>query len=117
MTESRRTLRRNAGRAKSARPESATAGAPGVAPPVSGHLWAIPILLCPQAALFVAFAGDLMDLPAYLASHLGLCAATAAVGARWAAASPAPNRGAPNRGDRIALVLQLVVWTTLAGPF
>jgi hypothetical protein len=75
-------------------------------------LWAIPILLCLQTALFVAFAGDRMDLPAYLASHLGLCAATAAVGTRWAAASPAPNRG-----DRIALVLQLVVWTTLAGPF
>jgi hypothetical protein len=74
--------------------------------------WLIPVLLCLESALFVAFAEDRLDLPAYLGWHLGLCAATASIGFLWATASSPPGLG-----DRTLTVPQLAIWTTLAGPF
>jgi hypothetical protein len=91
---------------------SSTEVASAGASPVRGWLWLILLLFFLECALFIAFAADGMGPPAYLQCHLGLCAATAALGGWWAAASAASDRA-----DRIAMVVQLVAWTALAGPF
>jgi hypothetical protein len=88
------------------------AAASKVAWPASGQLWLVLMLLCPQSALFIAFAWDWVDLSAYLEFHLGLCGAAVAFGSWRAVASSAPD---PD--ERIAFVLQVGAWTTLAGPF
>jgi hypothetical protein len=108
MTQSSRFLSRSAGRA-----EAVDAGqAPGRASGRYGPPCLVLLLLCAQAALFLAFTLGRLELPSYLACHLGLCAVAAIVGGRWAMA-----QSAPNPSDRIAMVAQLVGWTTLAGPF
>jgi hypothetical protein len=112
MTESSRFLRQNAGRAEAVDAGPAPAGEPDRAPPAFGPPCLVPILLCAQAALFLAFTLGRLELPAYLACHLGLCAVAAIVGGRWAMAPSAPNPS-----DRIAMVAQVVGWTALAGPF
>jgi hypothetical protein len=76
------------------------------------RLWLVLVLFGLQAELFFGFSADRISLATYLALHLALCATTAVIGSWWAASSSAPNRA-----DSIVLVLQLVAWTTLAGPF
>lgn len=66
-----------------------------------------------QSTLFLAFASSRLDAPWYLSCHLGLCAITAALGARWAGASIADG----DADTRFALVVQLVGWMALGGPF
>jgi hypothetical protein len=82
------------------------------APTTAGRLWLVVVLLCLQAELFIGFATGRLDLVLYLECHLGLCAATTVLGCWWAASSSAPDPA-----DRIVMVLQLVAWTALAGPF
>jgi hypothetical protein len=52
-------------------------------------------------------------MPEYLSYDLGLCAVTATIGILWVRASAA----AEDANDETSMVLQLVAWTTLAGPF
>lgn len=74
--------------------------------PRSSGLWSLVLgLLCLQSGLFVAFVAGRIETPWYLGLHLGLCVATAACGRWWIGTSAA------------AVILQLVVWTALAGPF
>jgi hypothetical protein len=98
--------------AESTLPLSSTADASEGAASAAGRLWLVMVLLCLQAELFIGFATDRLDLARYLELHLGLCAVTAVVGGWWAASSSATDPA-----DRIVMVLQLVAWTTLAGPF
>ena len=74
--------------------------------------WLVPGVLCAESALFLALATQRIDQPSYLILHLGSCAATAVFGVWWAAASPPATAT-----DRAVLILHLVAWTTLAGPF
>lgn len=78
---------------------------------VSSWLWLVLLLFCMESALFLAFATDQFGLLDYLGLHLGLCATTAAFGSWRAAAS------ADNVVDAMTAILQLVMWTALAGPF
>jgi len=66
-----------------------------------------------QSTLFLAFASGRLDTTWYLSCHLGLCAITAALGARWASASTADGEAC----TRFALVVQLAGWMALGGPF
>ncbi len=66
-----------------------------------------------QSNLFLAFASGRLDTLWYLSCHLGLCAVTAAFGVRWASASTAEG----DASTRLALVIQLVGWMALGGPF
>jgi hypothetical protein len=66
-----------------------------------------------QSTLFLAFASGRLDTLWYLSCHLGLCAITAALGTRWVCASVADG----DAGTRFALVVQLVGWMALGGPF
>lgn len=66
-----------------------------------------------QSTLFLAFASGRLDTPWYLGCHLGLCAITAALGARWASASITEG----DASTKFALVLQVVGWMVLGGPF
>jgi len=82
------------------------------APTAGWRLWFVLVLLCLQVELFLGFATDRIGLSSYIGLHLGLCAATALAGSSWAALSAAPDLA-----DRIVTIIQLVVWTALAGPF
>jgi hypothetical protein len=83
------------------------AGAPGgLLPLVCG-------LLCLEAALFVAFSANHLDMPAVLGIHLGLCAVTATIGRWWVRA----RSTVAHAGDNAATVLHLAAWTVLGGPF
>ena len=79
----------------------------------SGLLSLVLGLLLLQSALYVAFAADCVDVPAFLYLHLGLCGASAVFGCWWIWVSSSAEQAR----DKAAIVLQLVVWTTLAGPF
>ena len=83
-------------------------------PARSSGLWSLVLgLLCLQSGLFLAFVAGRIETPLYLGLHLGLCVATAACGRWWIGSSAAARA----TGDMRAVVLQLVVWTALAGPF
>lgn len=66
-----------------------------------------------QSNLFLAFVTDHLDAPWYLGCHLGICAITLAWGAGWAHAVIADGHA----GTRYALVVQLVTWMAIGGPF
>lgn len=66
-----------------------------------------------QSNLFLAFASGRLETTWYLSCHLGLCTITAALGARWARASATDG----DAGTRFALVMQVVGWMALGGPF
>lgn len=70
-------------------------------------------LLWLESVLFLAFVAQRIEMSVYMGLHLGLCAMTAAFGLWWARVSIA----ADDSNDATVLVLQLVAWTTLAGPF
>jgi hypothetical protein len=70
-------------------------------------------LLCTQSALFLAFAVHQLGTGAYLGVHLGVCATAAAIGLFCACPSPTIE----DAGDRTAILIQLLIWTLLAGPF
>ena len=76
------------------------------------QLWFVLVLFCLQVELFLGFATDRIGLSAYIGLHLGLCAATVLAGSWWAVLTAAPDLA-----DRIVTIIQLVVWTALAGPF
>jgi hypothetical protein len=67
-------------------------------------------LLCTQSALLVAFATGSLGLGAFASIHLAMCVAAGTFGRWWLASPPG------NADDDTAMVLQLAVWTTLAGP-
>lgn len=69
------------------------------------------VLLCLQSVLLMALAFDRVNTQVYLAGHFGLSAVVGAFGAWWAGA-----RG-EDTFSRAGLVLQLVIWIMLAGPF
>jgi hypothetical protein len=70
-------------------------------------------LLFTQLALFLAFALLQLGTGAYLSVHLGVCATAATIGllCAW------PSSTIEDAGDRNAVLIQLLVWTVLAGPF
>jgi hypothetical protein len=70
-------------------------------------------LLCLESMLFVVFATARIAMSSYCGVHASLCVATLALGGWWA------GRDSHGRGarDEMAMVLQLVAWTGLAGPF
>jgi hypothetical protein len=70
-------------------------------------------LFCLQSALFLGFATHRIDTRLYLIAHLSLCATAAVVGLRCAGSSSTPEEAS----DKTAAVIQLLVWTVLAGPF
>ncbi len=86
---------------------------PPDAPRGSGPLMPLLGLFSFEATLFLLLAAHSLDLPIYLTCHLSLCAATAIGGFRWVKVSAA----AGDTGDKAMIVLQLVAWTVLAGPF
>lgn len=69
--------------------------------------------LCLQSALFLAFAADHLDMGLYISFHLGVCAITAMFGG-WCFRAPS---AAERVNDKTAMVLQVVAWAILAGPF
>ena len=69
--------------------------------------------LCLQSALFLAFAADHLDMGLYISFHLGVCAITAMFGG-WCFRAPSAAEGV---NEKTAMVLQVVAWAILAGPF
>jgi hypothetical protein len=80
--------------------------------PAAGRLWLVLIILSLQVELFLGVMSGMLGLATYLELHLGLCVATAVFGTWWATSSSAPDTA-----DGVVMVLQLVAWTALAGPF
>jgi hypothetical protein len=70
-------------------------------------------LLWLESVLFLAFAAHRLDTAVYMSFHLGLCAMTATFGLWWVRLAIATE----DTRDAVALVLQVVAWTALAGPF
>ena len=70
-------------------------------------------LLALELMLFLAFATARITMFSYMGVHAGLCVAALAAGGRWAGRHSHGREAA----DRTAMVLQLVAWTGLAGPF
>jgi hypothetical protein len=82
--------------------------------PLTVPLLLVAVLLCLESMLFLAFATARITMFSYLSVHAGLCAAALALGGLWAGRRHSHGREA---ADRTAMVLQLVAWTGLAGPF
>jgi hypothetical protein len=70
-------------------------------------------LLCLESMLFLAFASARIAMFSYIGVHASLCVAALALGGWWAGRHSLGKEAA----DRTAMVLQLVAWTGLAGPF
>lgn len=91
------------------RAPKAEAGQTGpVAYPIAPVIW----LLFVQSILFGSFVSQRLDVAAYLVCHVGICLLTGILGWRWARRSAAGEAC-----GRIAIVIQLVALTGLAGPF
>jgi hypothetical protein len=113
MTEHNQTLIVAVDRANQAGLESASCTEPHDRRQNSIPLSAALGLLWLQSVSFLIFTGWGVDMPMYLSYHLGLCAVVATFGVWWVRVSSA----AEDANDKSAIVLQLVAWTTLAGPF
>jgi hypothetical protein len=111
MAEHNQTLASD--RERPAALESAIGAEPDGPPRTSSPQSIVLSLLWLESVLFLAFAADRLEMPVYMSLHLGLCAITAAFGLWWVRVSIA----ASDTKDATVLVLQLVAWTTLAGPF
>jgi hypothetical protein len=74
----------------------------------------VPVLavLCLEGGLFAAFLTQYLDTLTFVAGHLALCAATAALGFWWLRPSIRAEAG-----KTAVIVLQAAAWTALAGPF
>jgi len=68
---------------------------------------------CLQSALLSAFATERIAMPTYIAAYLGLCVTALSLGGWWSR-SPSNSHEVPRR---TIVVLQLLAWTALAGPF
>jgi hypothetical protein len=66
-----------------------------------------------ESILFLALIINSIDVPMYLGIHLAVCGLTLLLGWWWLGRSPMAND--PNGGT--TMVLQLVAWTAMAGPF
>ena len=111
MTGSNRVVEPEAGRIIMTDSASRDTTAFNGASSASSWLWLVLLLFCMESALFLAFATDQFGLLDYLGLHLGLCATTAAFGS-WRARATANNMA-----GTMTAILQLVMWTALAGPF
>ena len=89
-----------------------TAAVSNEAPTAIGGVWPVALLLCLQSVLFIAFARGAVGLSAYLSFHLGLCVIATAAWLWYAR-----TLRSISVADNIAMALQLLIWSAVAGPF